>query len=495
MGLFGPAAKKKRGDIVWGTVTIPFDLASYHFMATGSTGSGKSTLLRVLMRGVLPDVLVKDEGGDPGFDTRALIFDAKSEIIPDLADLKLRDETLILNPFDARCTAWDVGKDIQDEGQAQELAAVMVPPGEGANKYFYDASRLMLKTAALALMKAKPNEWTLRDLLLLCGNVGELKIIAEKMQLANLDAVEDFLEPTKEAKSVRMTLAVENNAFNVIAAAWHRAKTAGRVFSIQDWVAGKGPQILLLGSSKQSRTALATINRLLVQRVQQLTLDYQVRSAKTGRRTWIFLDEFPALGAIPHLEELLTEGRSRGICTVLGFQHIAHVNRWYGVMADALLGQCLHQAYFRANDAAVAEWCSRHFGLLISKEEDPDKPAHTTQTSNAATVNDFLFLEPATEKTGYQCILRSSKAVLPSGPALKKVRPQSDLVAVTTQSTDPRNARFIPWLDKLELEPWSVKERLELGLPEVATSSTGTPLPANDNPVLSSLPASSFWNS
>ncbi len=467
------------GVATWGKFVIPRDRENYHFMACGATGAGKSSLLRILMRSVLPQIK------DRHLDVRSVIFDAKSEAFPDLASLGLQDDTLILNPFDARCTAWDMGRDITDEGQAQELAAVMVPQAEGGtNKYFYDATRLLLKTAAHALMVLRGTDWSFRDLLLACANVADLKGLANRAGLAGLESVEDFFAKTRDARSVRMTLTVENSAYSVIAAAWERARSAGRAFSIRDWVANTGPQVLVLGASKQSRTALATINRLVLQRVQQLTLDYPGANAKSGRRTWVFLDEFPALGAIPNLEEFLTEGRSRGVCVVLGFQHIAHVRKFYGDMANALVGQCLHQAYFRANDGEAAKWCASHFGLLITLEDDPGLPMHIKKQSPGATENDFLGLPEATERDGFECIVRSSKAVLPAGPLRIRVPPSDDLAAVSFSSNDPETARFKEWGTKLELKPWTAEERAKLELPEHQQKSEQVPLPVNDAPNL-----------
>ena len=214
-------------------------------------------------------------------------------------------------------------------------------------------------------------------------------------------------------------------------------------------------------------------------------MDYRDRDARSGRRSWFFLDEFPAVGAIPNLEELLTEGRSRGICCVLGYQHIAHVRRWYGNIGDALLGQCLHQAYFRANDAMMADWCARHFGLLISMEDDPQQPAHIKKQSPAATVNDFLYLKPATATTGFECIVRSSGEVLPNGPMKVRVRPTRELAGIDHETVDPGHARYVPWAEPLKLEPLGEKERVErLGLPKGQTKSDAVPIPQNTNPAL-----------
>lgn len=476
MKWFGKSGPR-RGDVLWGKYVIPHDLTTRHFMACGTTGSGKSALLRMLLRSVLPDVLVKE------YDTRAIIYDAKSETYPDLANLVLGHETIVLNPFDSRCTAWDIGRDIEDAAQAKELAAVMVPQEQGQNRYFYDASRLLLEMAAVALMKLKGRDWSFRDLLLACANAGDLKALADQAALPNRIAIEDFLTAEREARSVRMTLTVENSAYHVIAAAWERARKAGKMFSIHDWVSGRGPQILLIGASKQSRTALATVNRLLIQRVQQLTLDYAERDEKSGRRTWVFLDEFPTLGNIPYLEELLTEGRSRGVCTVLGFQHIAHVQKWYRDTAEALLGQCLHQAYFRANDSTMARWSAQHFGRLITYDTS-DGPPQMKVNDPAATENNFLDLDEATEKTGFECIIRSSRRVIPEGPKHIRIPPNPDLAAVDTKSTDREKARLVPWREPLRLDPWTAKEREQLGLPKTPVEADQIPLPVNGMPEL-----------
>lgn len=488
MSLFKWPWSNRRGKVIWGKYEIPQSLVNYHFFAAGTTGSGKSTLLRILYRSVLPDVKNK------ALDTRALFYDPKSEAYPDLVSLDLGHEAVILNPFDSRCSAWDMASDIRSQAQAQEFAALMVPPVEGPNKYFYDGSRMLLETAVFALVKVKGKDWGFRDVLLACANMADLKTLAERAGIIGVKPIEDFLDESREAKSVRMTLTIENNSYGVIAAAWELARCLGRTFTLRDWVEGRGPQILLLGASEEFSTSLATVNRLIVQRARQLLLSYSKKNARTGRRTWVFLDEFPTLGTIPNLERFLTEGRSRGICAVLGFQHIAHLEKTYGKLANAILGQCSHQAYLYVNDVEMAKWSASQFGRLISYDDD----GNIKQNDPAATENTFMQeLQPATEKGGFQCIIRSPKDVLPDGPKRLKVPPRRDLAELDStvralKDLGPDDWRradmlgFQPWEMPLELEPWNESERRALGLDPRQQAALGVPLPAIN------IPADSF---
>lgn len=460
--------QKRRSQVIWGKFPIPHDLTNYHFFATGAAGSGKSSLLRILYRSVLPDVEHKE------FDTRAFFYDQKGEAYSDLVGLKLQHETIITNPFDSRCFAWDMADDIRTDGDAKEVASIMVPPIEGQNKYFHDAAALMLTKAIQCLLRLRGRDWSFRDVMLACSNIEDLKSLCLEADLSEIDRLDDFMDKTREGKSVRMTLTVENSKYSVIAAAWEEARKRGDTFSLKKWVNGVGPQILLIGFSDDYPTALATVDRLLIRKAQQLLLSYKEGSAKTGRRTWMLLDEFPSLGPISHLDRFPAEGRSRGICVVLGFQHIAQIRHHYKQLSDAILGQCTHQAYFKANDAEMGRWCADQFGRLITYDEQ----GHIKHNDPAATENDFTQgLDVATEQTGFQCIIRSSKMVLPSGPQRIEVKPRKDLEAPDPRKLKPDEVGFLKWEKEPILKPWDAEERERLGLPPSQVEAPEVPLP------------------
>lgn len=180
----------------------------------------------------------------------------------------------------------------------------------------------------------------------------------------------------------------------------------------------------------------------------------------------MILDEFPSLGTMPNLEQFLTRGRKYGVCAVLGFQHIAHVQDLYGRRANAILGQCLHKSYFKVNDAEMAQWCASQFGRLLMYNDD----GSVERNDPASTENDFIHMKAATMETGFECVLQSDPSVLP-GPLKIRVPARKDLVerdsAVTGRKTrrgndGPQDTGFVPWDIELELKPWTVEERKEL---------------------------------
>jgi energy-coupling factor transporter ATP-binding protein EcfA2 len=469
---FSPASND---DVIWGKYPIPDALCNYHFLAAGATGSGKTTLLRILLRGTSAK-----PGGVLGRvkqnrDTRVVLYDPKVEWNTELAELGLSDRRYILNPFDDRSVGWDIAADIIDESDAQEIAELIIPRQQSPNSFFYDAARALLQATILALITVTENHaerWTLRDVLLACGNVNDMGAL---IRAANLPtgAVDDFLSAERDARSVRMTLTVENNAYNTLAAAWQNSK---RRISLKEFVDSES--VLILGASKTYRTALATINRLILRRLMSLTLDHP--EAGPERRTWFVLDEFPSLGTVPFLEELATEGRSKGVCLVIGFQHITHLYTLYGHKSEALVDQCWHSAFFGTNGQSMAQWVTQRFAPLYTPNDE--KP-WIKQQSESVTMGDVMGLDYASKKNGFQCIIKSVKDVVP-GPMRIHITPKEGPPDIPKPPKgDRERARFVSRdRSQLKLMPWTAEERKRLGLPEQATPGAKITLPVNEMP-------------
>src|SRR5262245_56863377 len=103
-----------------GSVLLPHRSAYGHLAFVGATGSGKTILQRLLMQSVLPKV------GD-GLQQRALIYDAKQDIISLLAGMQVHAPVHSLNPLDNRSVAWDIAADITSPAAALQAASLLIP--------------------------------------------------------------------------------------------------------------------------------------------------------------------------------------------------------------------------------------------------------------------------------------------------------------------------------------------------------------------------------
>ena len=101
--------------IRFGSLDLPPSVATRHFLLVGTTGCGKTTLLRRLEQSVLPEIGTSK-------DCRAIVFDPKNDVVPQLAAIAPDAELVITNPFDVRATAWDVAADVNEPQVAVEFA-------------------------------------------------------------------------------------------------------------------------------------------------------------------------------------------------------------------------------------------------------------------------------------------------------------------------------------------------------------------------------------
>ncbi|ODU01541.1 MAG: hypothetical protein ABS79_01485 [Planctomycetes bacterium SCN 63-9] len=154
------------------------------------------------------------------------------------------------------------------------------------------------------------------------------------------------------------------------------------------------------------------------------------------------------------------------------FQHIAQIKHQYQEMASAILGQCIHQAYFRTNDAEMARWCADQFGLLIRYNTE----GFISENDPVATENNFLFLPEAHERTGFECIIRSSQELVTGGPRKIRVTPRKDLEAYNPKTLDPELRGFLKWKKEPTLEAWTKEEREFLKIPRDQKDAPAVPL-------------------
>ena len=392
---------------------LPISDATQRFLVVGGPGSGKSTVLGFLMQSVLPYII------EPGFDHRALIYDAKRDTLPALAAMGFRTEATpegpaevrTLNPFDKRGFAWNLCRDIDSPAAALQLSTILIAPEEHSSQpFFTDSARLLLHGVLLALLHKRKQhskesqgfKWSLRDVILIMQDVNRLRSVLLSCRHSK-DRVALLLDEPKVAANIMSTVATKLLPFEIVAALWHHAEKEGRILSLNDWVNGKF--ILVLGSHPANRAAIQPINQGIFRRIADLLLTQpDVPHPKNkdepshgihARKTWLFLDEVREAGKLDGLSSILNQGRSKGVCTVLGFQDIEGMRRVYGnEEAHEIIGQCDNKTVLRTESYPTAKWAEEHFGQALFLEYTASV-SHTQAEHNSQSQSEQQTLRQA----------------------------------------------------------------------------------------------------
>jgi hypothetical protein len=339
------------------------EAATSHFFLAGTTGSGKTLSLTMMMAAVLPSIW-KQKGSDgkpldyKSLDRRAVIFDVKQDMISTLLALDAPASHLtIFNPFDARCTAWDVASDISGPDTALQLATILIPdnPRE-SNRYFSDAARDLLCGAIQVFIERSAN-WQLADLVLAMRTPERLRQVLSLTQRGR-DLIALHLETPITSLNILSMARTRLAPFEVVAALWKQAANQGRMLSLKTFL--KEPGVLVLGNNQSALAPIQAINRVIFRRLTELLLD---QGESADRRTWFFLDEARKIGKLDGLDDLMTNGRSKGACVVLGFQDIAGMREVYGQhVAEEILGMCGSVGILKISGATTPQWASTILG-------------------------------------------------------------------------------------------------------------------------------------
>ena len=346
------ASKKLENDgpgVRFGWLTLPESQATTHFAIVGATGSGKTLIIRRLLDSVLPRV-------GTGSDCRALIYDPKRDFLPILAGMNLGAPVFTLHPFDKRGVGWNMAADILSPASADQMATILIPhEKQSSNPFFTDAARALMTGVLTVFIKKCPGIWTFRDVIVALKSATRLKAVLSECE-ETIDLVEQYFSNDRTANDVISTIATKIQRYQYIAAAWEKAE---KKISLKDWV--NSEYILILGNDEETRSAVDALNQVIFKRITELLLN---QTESFTRRTWVVLDELKEAGHLPGLSTLLSKGRSKGTCVVIGFQDIEGLGAAMrdSRVANETVGLCANKAILRIDSAETAKWASFQFG-------------------------------------------------------------------------------------------------------------------------------------
>jgi len=388
---------KTRNDpykFFWGGLFIPFRSGNLGLVAVGAPSSGKTVSIRLFLQSVLPLV-----GAVP--DHRALIYDAKSEMMPILAGMGIDTHpqnglVKILNPYDTRSYYWEMWRDIADIKVSAEIALLFVPVNPQVKDQVWDnRARSILKGVLDSFILTK-KEWTFRDLCAATLTKERIEAVLAACP-STKSLIASKLKSGSPADSVVFTLQGAMEKYHGIAALWD-SMPEDRGFSLTDWLENQNGSILILGQAEDG-TPLGDINKLMIARIGQLI---KFQNDSSTRRTWIVIDELRQCGRLD-LSAIATMGRGKGACLVVGYQDDDGLEDAYGKNgARELLGMCQHKAVFRLSSDTTAKSAAEKFGTQdVIDDKGQERTRYTVSASEFMSINHIPETNPENGLTGY----------------------------------------------------------------------------------------------
>lgn len=367
--------------LAWGAVRLPEHLSERHFCVVGGTGSGKTLTMRHLMQSILPHV-----GVNP--DWRAVVYDAKRDILSLLSGMNLNCGIITLNPFDARSFAWDMARDLTDPASARQIANRLITkePNE-QNPFYTRAAQAVFAGILKSFMLTAPGKWTLRDALNVAASPARLRRVLSATPHTR-DVIEQFFEPESTLKNTLQSIAANTAILEPVAALWDRCPPDRRL-SLTDWLENRN-EILVLGSDSTYSETVNAINRIIFNRLKELVSNLP---EPTTRRTWFFIDELKEAGNLDGLPSLISFGRSKGVRVAVAFQDIEGLRRpeVYGEKAaNEMLGLFGNKSILRLDSDVTSAWASKGIiGEQLGREYTTSNTSGPQGSSSGTTEHVF----------------------------------------------------------------------------------------------------------
>ena len=347
-------------------IEIPPQFENQHFLIIGTTGTGKTVTYNYFLRGLLKNLNHK----------KIIIHDPKGDYTSYLYG---RDDVVLFAPADGRTIKWDIIPDLVGvEGIPLETLAIqaaesLIPSKEESaeDKFWSDAARQILTGVLLRVVeKYKQSQNGFR------GNYEFKKISslpAEKLynEVAKCQLAKRYIEKLAHVGQGDRTALSMYSTFNTrILKILPLVPDDGSFSLINDFLEKDDKRILILGNLLQIKETIAPLFglALLVLGRNLLTKGEAKRTkeGRTSKQTWFLLDEFGNAGHSAVFQELLTLGRSKGICIVIGLQDVAQLKEaGYGEgFITSLKNNTNIFFIFRLNDEKEAETLAKMLGEM-----------------------------------------------------------------------------------------------------------------------------------
>lgn len=334
----------KCSDFKIGKMPLVKDMETRHFLVTGATGSGKTNL----MHNLLPQIEKKKQP--------AIIIDQTGEMIAKYYNLERGD--IIFNPFDARSKAWDFWADCNSRENLERFSKILIgfnrKQSDSHSDPFWDNTAESVFNACIEFLR--PQNASIEEI---TNMVCHADLAYLKKVLAKTEARRHLGNDSKQtAASIISVLAANSKPLTYL-----KSNHDANNFSLRHHFAQikqGSPAWLFLATKPGSRNLTLPLVSCLTELALAQLIDIGIDKK---RKIWVVLDELPALGKLPALSSLMTEGRKYGACVIAGMQSLNQLYEHYGHYGGStIFGQFGTAFFFRNSEPAIAKMVSSMCG-------------------------------------------------------------------------------------------------------------------------------------
>ena len=375
------SGSKSRGINIYPDIVLTKKDEQSNILTLGTSGGGKTTVILP----IIDQVINRND--------RFFIYDEKKEF----TTFFLNNKSILIAPWDDRSFRWAIENDIQNEHDAEMIAANLIPDGNSHDPMWIKGARLIFTGMLVSLLEEdEPWGW---------GSINQRIQLSQSEMLSLLQryypiAASFVIDGSKTTQGFYVNLIAELSWIETLAVAWRDSDKPR--FSIREWLNNNHKKVrntLIVQSDPRYKSIGAPLCNALL---SLMTKHFLSLPMKNTRDTWLFIDEMANLPPNPSIKMWLELARSRGGRAVFGTQSISQIKNIYGEHdADTILNLFSIVVAMRIGGAGGdSEYVSNVFGDRIVERPSQIGAEKTWQRSSEAIVSehDLTHIEMPTKK-------------------------------------------------------------------------------------------------